>query len=859
MLAVLVALLALPAQAEVRAPDGPTLKTRIPRERLSLAIAAFISQTDLSYGQTIVDFGARMSDGAAAGLGPAAALKQLLKGTGLTFRFESAREFTISPDPPAKLTPEPLPQPEEDALEPIIVTAMRLTQRADQLPMSISVLTQGEMQAFGIESSADVGARTPGMEYDFLSHVGAGVYTNLAMRGVSDRHGTVTEIFLDDMPIPEVRSNTFGRALPSTYDLNRVETPRGPQGTIMGANTQGGAIRYVPNEPTNGPSVTSGAQAEWALTEGGKPTYAAGSWIDAPLGGEAIGLRVSAWYRSDGGFVDLVNPFSCVDPVSGRVEPARCQVTDANDDRVTSRSMRAILTYRPGAALRITPAVDYESNSARDSSAFFTYLSDPAAGALYNGSLSRQPASDSFFLPSLKVTADLGITEFNAVTAYFDRSGSLRVEDSESYGWGDRGNPLGFDYPRSYADAISTGITLTQRTFSQEFRLSSADSKGSQSSAFAPPEVTGDTPYSWFIAAAYSSARYQEADRVTAPSFDLDVADTTTTVQDHWALFGDLAHALGRHFSLAAGLRLERDSYDSHDLGITAPVVHPAFSQHAAETNFVPRFDLNYWTGENHVYLSAAKGFSPAGVDAALPTCDLSPTPYPRDTLWSYELADKSTFFEETLHVTAAVFDTRWNNGPTVTGNCLFRHMPGTAQSDGFEFEAQWHPSASGFTAGIATTYTDSRYTQTILNSAGAVLVRAGDAVGTPPLVAAPWTARLTADKRVNFPQVTLNLRAEDILRTRNPGPFYTTSPDSAYYAPRLRPDPTTNLVNLRLELAHGRFSGQIYLDNALDSQPTLLSRNKGNDANTLLNATLLYAVTLRPRTLGMSLTWRSN
>src|SRR5262249_53064076 len=162
-----------------------------------------------------------------------------------------------------------------------------------------TVHTEEQMDAFGIKSTPDIAARTPGMDFAVLSSVGAGVYTNMAIRGVSDLSGTVTEVFLDDIPIPEVRSNTFGRALPVSFDLERVEVLRGPQGTIRGANTLGGAIRYVPNQPSFR-SFSGGLQAEWATTEWGSPTYEAGSWVDGLIT-DALGLRLSGWYRSDGG------------------------------------------------------------------------------------------------------------------------------------------------------------------------------------------------------------------------------------------------------------------------------------------------------------------------------------------------------------------------------------------------------------------------------------------------------------------------------------------------------------------------------------------------------------------------------
>jgi hypothetical protein len=134
----------------------------------------------------------------------------------------------------------------------------------------------------------------------------------------------------------------------------------------------------------------------------------------------------------------------------------------------------------------------------------------------------------------------------------------------------------------------------------------------------------------------------------------------------------------------------------------------------------------------------------------------------------------------------------------------------------------------------------------------GVVIVRAGDAVGTPPLVASPWSLTTTLERRwVRLAGLATTLRLEDVFHAHNPGPFYTSDPASPYFAPGLRSDPATNVLNLRLDARSEQLDLALYLDNAFNSQPTLLTRNKGNDLSTLF-----YATTLRPRTVGLSATW---
>jgi iron complex outermembrane recepter protein len=902
-------LLAVAAHADVVPPDGPTLKTAIPPGPLGASIANFHAQTNLEFGSGPTGYEGAQSPGAAAGERPEVALRHLLRGTGYKARFQNRRSFRIEidaqPRPPPRAAPDPADSPGGDSLQPeiVVTSARRRVEPIDDVPIDAEVVTAQDLASAGIKGTWDLGPRVPGLEFDFYTYVGAGVYTNLAIRGVTDRYATVTQLFLEDIPIPQVRSNTFGRALPASFDLAHIEVLRGPQGTIMGANTQGGAIRYVPNAPSLESGVAGAAEGEWATTEWGSPTYEGGSWLDVTLRDGQLGFRLSGWYHSDGGYVDRVNPFKC--SIQGGVAVAgSCPVTDRDSDRVTSRSFRGILSFRsPDGTWRFSPALSYQQNATRDTSTFFTYLSpDQGSGSFNNGSLFAQPASDAFYLATIKVAKDFGDTTLNASTAYFDRVGSLTVDDTESIGWsgpgnpGGWGNPLGAEYPSRYGNAVTSTVNLNQRFLSQEIRLGSKDLLTTESNPEAPPPLQLDA-LTWFIALWYSHARYQETGAVVGPDMTandlyvrsemngqlsyfqylgpLAATDTTTTYQDQLALFGEGTQAIGSHFALNAGLRVERDDNDAHDAG-SYDITHgryleqPAFHLHDVRTVAVPRFSLQYdvhsdeGTATDHylAYLSAAKGFSPAGVDAALATCFRFPMPYPLETIWSYELAVKGAWLDGRLHLGGTVFHTHWDNGPAPAGdpgnwgNCLFRHMPGTAASSGFDLETQVLPGG-GIKVQLATAYSDSRYTQTVRDSAGQVVVRAGDAVGTPPFVTSPWALRATLEKTLSWHPFDADvvLGAEDVFHSRNPGPFYTQVAGSPLYAPRLAADPSTNVLNLRVEITsgHSRLKGRLYMNNVLASQPTLLMRNKGDDPQTLLNSTLYYAATLRPRTVGAS------
>jgi hypothetical protein len=466
-----------------------------------------------------------------------------------------------------------------------------------------------------------------------------------------------------------------------------------------------------------------------------------------------------------------------------------------------------------------------------------------------------QPFTDSFWLGSLKVTHDVHWAELESVTAYYHRKGDLIVDDTESVKWGPPevgwGNPLGPAYPLP-GNLVTTYTQLRQDMFSQELRLVSP--------------IRRDA-LTWNAGISYVNTHDTEAYRVVSDFIPnlrspLDFPASTTTVPQRLAAYGQVARTFGR-FTVRAAFRIEHDWYES-DTPPTAgsPALYVpqlAFHGTASATLGIPAFSFFYQPAADSLYyLTASKGFSPAGVDAALPTCFQAAQPYPTDTLWSYELGAKFGLIEEEPYLHVALFDSRWDNGPDLMKNCLVTHIPGSAFSRGVELKAG--APLRDLRAALDVTYIDARYTDTLTDSGGNPLVNDGDALGTPPLVASPWNVLASLEQGFSLRDgLRAALRAENAFHSHNSGPFYTGIPGT-YYAPGLGGDPSTNLLNLRATVTwlgdvadHAtRLDFSLFVNNALDSQPTLLKRNKGVDVSTLY-----YATTFRPRTVGLSATWQ--
>ena len=247
------------AAAPTDAPLGNPLSIDIPAQPLSRALAAFADQTGLPlvYVSTLGE--GRVSHGARVGMPPAAALRTLLGGTGLDFVFLNSRTIKIFEIPkPATMNAA--------ALEEIVVSATKRDESLNKVPISVTVFSAEAIDASSIRGIADLAALTPGVEYDSNAHWGAGVLTNLAIRGVDSRVGaSTTGVYIDDAPI-QARNGNFGNPYPVTFDLARIEVLRGPQSTLFGAGAEGGAIRFITNEPST-TSYTGLLRSEFSATE----------------------------------------------------------------------------------------------------------------------------------------------------------------------------------------------------------------------------------------------------------------------------------------------------------------------------------------------------------------------------------------------------------------------------------------------------------------------------------------------------------------------------------------------------------------------------------------------------------------
>jgi iron complex outermembrane receptor protein len=733
-----------------------------------------------------------------------------------------------------------------DVIPEIIVTATKRSVSLQEVPASISVLSAQELQASGVKGLADVAALTPGVEFD--RSVG-GPLTNIAIRGIDSTVGaTTTGIYIDDTAIQSRvnAASAIGSPLPLVFDLQRIEVDRGPQGTLFGAGAEGGTLRFITNEPEMN-RFSGRASTEVSGTLHGGPSYEAGAAAGGPIIDDVVGFRASAWYRSDGGYINRINPFTGA-------------TVDANSNSAESGIARIAVLVRPFDWLRVTPSIYYQYRHTDDNDIYYPSDSNPNAGKFRSGKLLAQPTTDRFTLSTLKLEASGRLVDLISITSYFDRNAQTLSDTTQINGLvggsvglgggaGGYGNPLGPEYPVSYANAAPQYNGLNQHFFTEEIRLASADAHAR---------------LSWVAGLFYSHATQHEPSNTY--SNDVTMANglppgtsvlysDVTIVDRQEAVFGQADLRLTDAIKLTGGVRVANTKFNSTALtaGIYTVGVAPVSYGQASERPVTPKFGLSFQPDRDTLYyFSAAKGYRVGGVNVPVPNycTGTAPATYNSDSLWSYEIGAKNTLFGGHLQLDISAFHIDWSavQQPVVLANCGYTYLAnaGQARSDGFDL-AGIAAAGEHLKFGLSLAYTNSRFTKTVVSD-GLVVVQSGDKIGLLPEVPSPFNATVYGEYRLFFAKGLEGfVRAEDVFDSRNPGSFSTQIPGGVSYSPALVANPSINVVNLRAGAAFGSYEAALFVNNALDAHPALSSYL---DAPT---STLFYNTTLRPLTVGFS------
>lgn len=730
----------------------------------------------------------------------------------------------------------------------IIVTARQHREPLHKVPISITALGEHELGGMGAETLADAARAIPNF---IVAPIGVLGSDQPAIRGIFSATGSSTVgLYIDEVPI-QIRSLGFaGNADVRTFDVARIEVLRGPQGTLFGAGSMGGTIRFITRQPDL--HETDGhLSGEIGHVEGGGISREVQAALGTPILPGKVGLRVGLYSRLDAGYVD-------------RVDRSSGAVVDRNVNDIAALALRAGLKVALGEIGEITPALLYQ-RSRRSDYPFF----ESSFGPHRQGLVHKQPGKDEFILPSLTARVDLGGVSLTSVTAFLDREDRQITDYSTVFGELVLGGAVPGLIPEGGTRSFSR---VGQRSFTQEVRLASY----------------ADRPLRWLVGGFYGRSRLALTQSVVEPGiaaltrefFGLDpeavfgvpllpggvsYRGMERVRETRIAAFGEAAWRVSEKLEAAAGLRITRSKLDLR-VASEGPYAGSAIAtpeeRPQQETPVTPRFALTYHAGPNRlVYASMSKGFRVGGANPPVPSgpcaADLrafgrteAPLSFNSDSLWSYEVGLKAALARRRLNLGISLFQIDWQGiqQPLTLPNCGFSYTDnlGAARSRGFEWEVEARPLPR-LHLKTALGFVDARFRKTVSAGERVVIAARGDRVPYVPR----WTARFAAN---------YELPLRDDLKGYLRGEYQFVS---AY-----RRAPSTAAVGYDERVYEGDGYGTALVRAGIEKQAwhlSLFAENLLDDRSVLFSSADLVPVTgtplrqrtLRPRTIGISSSMR--
>jgi outer membrane receptor protein involved in Fe transport len=791
-------------------------------------------------------------------------------------------------------------------LEEITVTATRREEGISHVPISITALNQESIDEKGIKDFSDIARFVPGVAFD------AGQTNQISIRGISSSGGSgTTGIYIDDVPI-QVRNLGFNSddALVKLFDLDRVEVLRGPQGTLFGAGSEGGTVRYITTQPSL-TQASINAKVETSYTEGGAPSYEAGIAGGAPVVDGVFGIRFSAWFRRDGGWID-------------RVDPTTLDTVQKNANFSGTAALRLAGLWKPNDAVSVEPSIIYQNQHTNDVTIYFPGLSDPGANRYVSDDPTARPIPDIFYLPALNVQADFGPAKLISTTSYFHRdeiSGydgtlyNLGYYQSQIPEYGNAaglaafplldGNGSGIHLPAGLTDYRSpASVTNSQRNITQEFRLQSTDPA---------------SRLNWTVGVFYSLDRQFSLEEIHDPMadnffnqlFGSNIADFFETnpilnadgssylpMGDSYfnqllsfdrqiAGFGELNYNVTDTIKLTAGLRISKDSFTIESLsGGPQNGTTLAGTQSNSERPVTPKAGIEWQADPNNlVYFTFAKGFRPGGGNPSIPydptftnltfgcTQDFqteglthgAPNTYKSDSVKSFEVGAKNNI-DNRIRLASSIYYIQWNNiqENVVPPICQiqFTDNLGNAVSKGIDLQGDFLVTEA-FSIESSFGYTDARYTtNTYIGpvQSGPPVVAAGDAIAGPNGTGTgysipPYSISLGLEYKFRPFGYESFVRGDWEYLAGDKWLHPAQDPNTSLYDNTSLPTERESFASLRAGTKVGEWAFNLFVDNLTDSHTILNYNHQTNttDSNGNLLASPYYRfISYRPRTFGI-------
>ena len=570
--------------------------------------------------------------------------------------------------------------------EDIVVTAQKREQTLIDIPQSISVVSGDVLETQQATSFQDYLKLVPGLQIEQNTPG----QTRLVLRGVNTGGvASTVSVYLDETPFGSSSGLANGAILAGdfdTFDLARVEVLRGPQGTLYGASSLSGVVRFITNEPDTTRFIGR-ARAGVETVKGGDLSYSGSAVVNVPLG-QTLAFRASGSYRKTGGFIDSIGTGG----------------SDIEENINDSRSYggRASLLFTPIEALELRLSAVLQNIEA---DAPTVVESDPnTLQTLYGRPTFSQfiPAFTdiSYRLYNGTIDYDLGFASLLSSTSYSTQKQTGRTDVTNNLSAliaAVFGTPNELFLPQ----------TTNNEKFTQEVRLASESSD----------------IFEWLLGGYYTHEKglirqqyVAVAPGTLTPVVGLPLlADVRLESKyEEIAGFGNGTLHFGQYFDLDFGARYSHNSQNAtqvSDGALAGGLVNfpdATSSENVFTYSVAPKIKFG---DHASVYGRVAKGFRPGGPNVLPPGAPASvPTSFDSDSLTSYEIGLKAQSSDRTFGIDIAAYHLDWSDIQllAVVNNFGVNVNGAGANIDGAEFTATLQP-ASGFVIALNGAYTDAK------------------------------------------------------------------------------------------------------------------------------------------------------
>jgi outer membrane receptor protein involved in Fe transport len=601
-----------------------------------------------------------------------------------------------------------LAQGQQGQLETVVVTATKRSENLQNVPFSIQAIGTERLEQLQIQGFTDYVKYLPAVTFQpggtsggAGGGNGAPGFANVYMRGVvaggdGNHSGSLPSVgvYLDEQPI-----TTIGGTLNvHIYDIARVESLAGPQGTLYGASSESGTIRLITNQPD-----PSGFEASYDVqgnhVDHGDFGYILEGMVNQPIA-ENVAIRLVAWDEHDAGFIDNV-PGTRFFPTAG-ITINNYKIAENNFNDADTIGGRLALRYDIDKNWTITPSIVAQEEK---SNGVFSW--DPSVGYLEVNHFLPEFVHDGWWQAALTVQGKIANLDLVYSGGYMDR----RIREESDYTdysfWYDTLYGYGAYWTNNAGQPTKTPsqYILAQDHFtktSHELRLSSPSDERLRFVAGLFYELQ-----THFILQDYKINGIGTDISVEGWPGTIWLTDQQRTDRDY-AAFGEVSYDILPSLTATAGLRVFRavnslegffgfgSGYSSHT-GVSQCFAPPSedagpctnLNKAVTEDGETHKLNLSWHVDpDKMLYATYSTGFRPGGINrrGTIP-------PYDSDTLDNYEVGWKTTWLNNNLRWNGALFHEVWNNFQyAVLGLNSFTeiHNAGKGVINGIESDVDW-------------------------------------------------------------------------------------------------------------------------------------------------------------------------